>query len=114
MTYSRRCSHDDPTTENDRGHATAGLAKRTQEVYVIAVRQLAKHYGKSPDLIYLCFPNNPTGATASVSQLEEWITYARKSRAIILFDAAYEQFIRNEEIPHSIYEIERPVNESVY
>ena len=63
--------------------------------------------GRVPDLIYLCFPNNPTGATASPPQLEEWITYARKERAIILFDAAYEQFIRDENIPHSIYEIPR-------
>lgn len=61
--------------------------------------------GRPADLIYLCFPNNPTGATASVPQLEEWVTYARNNRAIILFDAAYEQFIRDESIPHSIYEI---------
>ncbi len=61
--------------------------------------------GGAPDLIYLCFPNNPTGATASIPALEEWITYARKNQAIILFDAAYEQFIRDERIPHSIYEI---------
>jgi len=61
--------------------------------------------GQAPDLIYLCFPNNPTGATATVPQLEEWVAYARKNRAIILFDAAYEQFIRDDEIPHSIYEV---------
>ena len=61
--------------------------------------------GPAPDLIYLCFPNNPTGATATAGQLEEWVNYARKNRSIILFDAAYEQFIRDESIPHSIFEI---------
>jgi LL-diaminopimelate aminotransferase len=58
------------------------------------------------DLIYLCFPNNPTGAVATKSQLAAWVEYARKNRAIILFDAAYEAYIRNPEIPHSIYEID--------
>jgi len=58
------------------------------------------------DLIYLCFPNNPTGATASREQLKAWVDYARENRAIILFDAAYEAFIRDPEIPHSIYEID--------
>lgn len=58
------------------------------------------------DLIYLCFPNNPTGAVATRSQLTGWVRYARKHNSIILFDAAYEAFIRDPEIPHSIYEIE--------
>jgi LL-diaminopimelate aminotransferase len=58
------------------------------------------------DLIYLCFPNNPTGAVATRAQLTEWVNYARKNDAIILFDAAYEAFIQDPEIPHSIYEIE--------
>lgn len=58
------------------------------------------------DLIYLCFPNNPTGAVATKSQLAAWVDYAKKNRAIILFDAAYEAYIRNPEIPHSIYEID--------
>lgn len=58
------------------------------------------------DLIYLCFPNNPTGATATREQLETWVEYARANRALILFDAAYEAFIRDESIPHSIYEID--------
>ena len=57
------------------------------------------------DLIYLCFPNNPTGATATREQLENWVNYARECKAIILFDAAYEAFIRDPSIPHSIYEI---------
>ncbi len=62
--------------------------------------------GESVDLIYLCFPNNPTGATATKSQLSEWVRYAREHRALILFDAAYEAFIRDDDLPHSIYEIE--------
>ena len=58
------------------------------------------------DLIYLCFPNNPTGATATKEYLHSWVNYARENDAIILFDAAYEAFITNETLPHSIYEIE--------
>ena len=58
------------------------------------------------DLIYLCFPNNPTGATATREQLARWVEYARANQALILFDAAYEAFIRDPAIPHSIYEIE--------
>jgi LL-diaminopimelate aminotransferase len=58
------------------------------------------------DLIYLCFPNNPTGATASKEHLQAWVEYARNQGSIILFDAAYEAFITDPEIPHSIYEIE--------
>jgi LL-diaminopimelate aminotransferase len=58
------------------------------------------------DLIYLCFPNNPTGATATKEYLQSWVNYAREHEAIILFDAAYEAFITDETLPHSIYEIE--------
>lgn len=58
------------------------------------------------DLIYLCFPNNPTGATASTEHLQAWVDYARQHGSIILFDAAYEAFITDESIPHSIFEIE--------
>lgn len=58
------------------------------------------------DLIYLCFPNNPTGAVASKEQLKDWVDYARANRALILFDAAYEAFIQDPSLPHSIYEIE--------
>ncbi|HEX7382479.1 MAG TPA: LL-diaminopimelate aminotransferase [Nevskiaceae bacterium] len=57
------------------------------------------------DLIYLCFPNNPTGATITRAQLKGWVDYAREHRALILFDAAYEAYIRDEALPHSIYEI---------
>jgi len=58
------------------------------------------------DIIYLCFPNNPTGAVATREQLIGWVNYALKSDAIIFFDAAYEAFITDPAIPHSIYEIE--------
>jgi len=57
------------------------------------------------DLVYLCYPNNPTGAVASRAQLEAWVQYALKNDTIILYDAAYEAFIRDPEIPHSIFEI---------
>ncbi len=57
------------------------------------------------DVIYLCSPNNPTGAAASRAQLEAWVKYALKHRAIILFDAAYEAYIQDAALPHSIYEI---------
>jgi LL-diaminopimelate aminotransferase len=58
------------------------------------------------DLVYLCFPNNPTGAVATRAQLEAWVAYARKNKAVLLFDSAYEAYIRDPAIPHSIYEIE--------
>ncbi len=58
------------------------------------------------DLIYLCFPNNPTGQTATKEELEKWVLYAKKNKALILFDAAYEAFIKDSSIPKSIYEIE--------
>ncbi|OHD59150.1 MAG: LL-diaminopimelate aminotransferase [Spirochaetes bacterium GWF1_49_6] len=58
------------------------------------------------DLIYLCFPNNPTGQVATKEQLKRWVEYAEKNKAVILYDAAYEAFIRDPEIPHSIFEID--------
>ena len=58
------------------------------------------------DLIYLCFPNNPTGATATKEHLQAWVDYARANGSIIFFDAAYEAFITDPNLPHSIYEIE--------
>ena len=58
------------------------------------------------DLIYLCFPNNPTGATITKAQLKVWVDYALENNALILFDAAYEAFIRDDQLPHSIYEVE--------
>jgi LL-diaminopimelate aminotransferase len=57
------------------------------------------------DLVYLCFPNNPTGAVASREQLSRWVNYAREHESLLLFDAAYEAYISEGEIPHSIFEI---------
>jgi len=58
------------------------------------------------DLIYLCLPNNPTGTTLTKDQLKVWVDYAAKNKSIILFDSAYEAYITQEDVPHSIYEIE--------
>lgn len=58
------------------------------------------------DLIYLCYPNNPTGTTLTREELEKWVAYAREHKSIILYDAAYEAYITTPGIPHSIYEIE--------
>ena len=56
------------------------------------------------DVVYLCYPNNPTGAVATKAQLQEWVDWAKANKALVLFDAAYEAFIRTPGIPHSIYE----------
>lgn len=61
---------------------------------------------KEPDLIYLCFPNNPTGAMITKDQLQAWVDYANKIGAIIIYDAAYEAYISEENVPHTIYECE--------
>lgn len=61
---------------------------------------------ETPDLIFLCYPNNPTGTVATKEELKKWVDYAIKNNSIILYDAAYEAFITDNEIPHSIYEIE--------
>lgn len=58
------------------------------------------------DMIYLCLPNNPTGTTLTKDQLKKWVDYAKVNKAIILFDAAYEAYISEPDVPHSIYEIE--------
>ncbi len=62
--------------------------------------------GKTPDIIYLCFPNNPTGSTITKTQLQEWVDYANKNGAVIIYDAAYEAYISEDDVPHSIYECE--------
>ncbi len=61
---------------------------------------------KTPDVIYLCFPNNPTGSTITKAQLQIWVDYANKIGAIIIYDAAYEAYISENDVPHSIYECE--------
>ena len=59
---------------------------------------------ETPDIIYLCFPNNPTGATIKKDQLQKWVDYANKVGAVIIYDAAYEAYISEEDVPHTIYE----------
>jgi LL-diaminopimelate aminotransferase len=61
--------------------------------------------GRPVDVIYLCYPNNPTGTVLTKQELRKWVNYALKNDALILFDAAYQAYIRDPEIPHSIYEI---------
>ena len=61
---------------------------------------------ETPDIIYLCFPNNPTGSSITKAQLQEWVDYANKVGAVIIYDAAYEAYISEPNIPHSIYECE--------
>jgi LL-diaminopimelate aminotransferase len=60
---------------------------------------------RTVDLVYLCFPNNPTGAVASRAELEAWVRWAKANTAVLLYDAAYEGYIRDPALPHSIYEI---------
>ena len=59
-----------------------------------------------PDLIYLCYPNNPTGTVLTRAQLQGWVDYARREGCVILFDSAYEAYIQDADVPHSIYELE--------
>ncbi|MCR5396344.1 MAG: LL-diaminopimelate aminotransferase [Lachnospiraceae bacterium] len=61
---------------------------------------------ETPDIIYLCFPNNPTGTTITKAQLQEWVDYANKNGCLIIYDAAYEAYISEEDVAHSIYECE--------
>ncbi len=61
---------------------------------------------ETPDIIYLCFPNNPTGSSVTKTQLQEWVDYANRVGAVIIYDAAYEAYISEPDIPHSIYECE--------
>jgi LL-diaminopimelate aminotransferase len=61
---------------------------------------------KTPDIIYLCYPNNPTGTTLSKKELKVWVDYAKANDALILFDAAYEAFITDADVPHSIFEVD--------
>ena len=65
------------------------------------------------DMIYLCMPNNPTGTSFTRKELKKWVDYAIKNKSLILFDAAYERFIEDENVPHSIYEIEGAKNVAI-
>ncbi|MCI9607713.1 MAG: LL-diaminopimelate aminotransferase [Muribaculaceae bacterium] len=76
------------------------LPCRAENSFIPALPQTA------PDVIYLCYPNNPTGTTLTRPQLKQWVDYARRHNSLILFDSAYEAYITEEDVPHSIYEIE--------
>ncbi len=92
-----------------RTGAAAGQGRYDGIVYMPCTEQnnfVPEPPSEKVDLIYLCFPNNPTGAVATKEQLSKWVDYARRNKAIILFDAAYEAFICEPDIPHSIYEVD--------
>ncbi|MCM1309298.1 MAG: LL-diaminopimelate aminotransferase, partial [Butyrivibrio sp.] len=59
---------------------------------------------EAPDIIYLCFPNNPTGATVTRDELQKWVDYANEKKALIIYDAAYEAYISESDVPHTVYE----------
>ena len=85
-----------------------------QGLIYLAINESNKFLPEIPknkvDIVYLCFPNNPTGATISKQELKKWVNYANDNKSLILFDAAYEAFIQDKDIPHSIYEIEGAKN----
>jgi LL-diaminopimelate aminotransferase len=92
------------------GHTGAARSDGSYEGIVYLPCTAANDFVPDPpktrvDLVYLCFPNNPTGAVASRAQLTEWVGYAREHDAIIFFDAAYEAYIGDAQVPHSIFEI---------
>ncbi|CAN5511281.1 LL-diaminopimelate aminotransferase [soil metagenome] len=92
------------------GHTGAGQPNGRYEgiVYLPCTAEnnfVAEPPSEHADLVYLCFPNNPTGAVASRDQLARWVEYAREYKALLLYDAAYEGYISDPNIPHSIYEI---------
>jgi LL-diaminopimelate aminotransferase len=92
------------------GHSGAAKSNGTYEGIVYLPCTAENRFVPEPpkehvDLVYLCFPNNPTGAVASREQLSRWVDYAREHESLLLFDAAYEAYISEREIPHSIFEI---------
>lgn len=87
-----------------RGNNIFFLNANRENGFVVEPPALNK--AQAYDLIYLCYPNNPTGVSATCAQLQKWIEYAHACRALIIFDAAYERFITTDSIPHSIYEID--------
>jgi LL-diaminopimelate aminotransferase len=91
--------HTGGTDESGRYEGITYLPCRSENGFV------PEPPAEAVDIIYLCFPNNPTGAVASRAELTRWVEYAREHEAIILFDAAYEAYISDPEVPHSIFEI---------
>ncbi len=92
------------------GHSGGARVDGSYEGIIYLPCTVANNFVPEPpreqaDLVYLCFPNNPTGAVATRAQLARWVEYAREHEALLLFDAAYEAYIRDAQIPHSIFEI---------
>jgi LL-diaminopimelate aminotransferase len=99
----------DSTVMTGRAGSPDGAGRYRRIVYMPCTTEsgfLPRPPGERVDLVYLCFPNNPTGAVASREVLEQWVAYARRTGAVILYDAAYEAYISDPAIPRSIYEIE--------
>ena len=92
--------HTGPVNENGEYEGLVYLPINAENNFTASIPS------EKVDLIYLCFPNNPTGAVATKEHLQAWVNYARAHGSIILFDAAYEAFITDPAIPHSIYEID--------
>ena len=89
------------------GDYIADLSKFSNITYILcsAENNFAPNLPEvMPDIIYLCFPNNPTGATMKKSELQKWVDAANASKSVIIYDAAYEAYIREDDVPHSIYE----------
>lgn len=94
------CGNTGPADESGSYEGIYYLPCRKSNGFVPAIPE------RKVDIIYLCYPNNPTGAVATYEELERWVDYARASEAVILFDAAYEAYVVDERIPRSIYEVE--------
>ncbi len=91
------------------GEFDASLGKFERVIYMLCTKEngfCPELPTEVPDLIYLCFPNNPTGSAITKDKLQEWVDYANKNGSVILYDAAYEAYISEDNIPHSIYECE--------
>lgn len=73
-------------------------------------RFYSRNTGESYRILYLCYPNNPTGTALSKQELKKWVNYALSNDTLILFDAAYEAYIQDSDVPHSIYEIKGAKN----
>lgn len=100
---------DTNVMEGRAGEFDAATGRWSKVIYMpcVAENNFAPEIPKeTPDIIYLCFPNNPTGATINKDMLQKWVDYANEKKSVIIFDAAYEAYISEEDVPHSIYECE--------
>ena len=89
------------------GRFDAVTGRYSRVIYMPCLREnnfLPQFPDEVPDMIYLCFPNNPTGSTITKSELQKWVDYANANGAVLIYDAAYEAYIRDEDVPHSVYE----------